>query len=52
LPLPFQIFGEKSLSEIEELQVFVLHLQTLLALLDSSSGTTSNSLWIHYSWSF
>jgi hypothetical protein len=32
--------------------VFVLHLQISLALLDSSFGTTSSSLWIHYSWSF
>jgi hypothetical protein len=32
--------------------VFVLHLQILLVLLNSSFGTTSSSLWIHYSWSF
>jgi hypothetical protein len=32
--------------------VFVLHLQISLALLHSSFGTTSSSLWIHYSWSF
>jgi hypothetical protein len=29
--------------------IFVLHLLTLLVLLDSSFGTTSSSLWIHYS---
>ena len=32
--------------------VFVLHLQISLTLLHSSFGTTSSSLWIHYSWSF
>ena len=32
--------------------IFVLHLQILLVLLGSSFGTTSSSLWIHYSWSF
>jgi hypothetical protein len=32
--------------------IFVLHLQILLVLFDSSFGTTSSSLWIHYSWSF
>jgi hypothetical protein len=32
--------------------IFVLHLQISLALLHSSFGTTSSSLWIHYSWSF
>jgi hypothetical protein len=31
--------------------IFVLHLQILLVLLDLSFGTTSSSLWIHYSWS-
>ena len=31
---------------------FVLHLQISFALLHSSFGTTSSSLWIHYSWSF
>jgi hypothetical protein len=29
--------------------IFVLYLQILLALLDSSFGTTSSSLWINYS---
>jgi hypothetical protein len=28
---------------------YLLHLQILLVLLDSSFGTTSSSLWIHYS---
>jgi hypothetical protein len=32
--------------------IFVLHLQIPLDLLHSSFGTTSSSLWIHYTWSF
>jgi hypothetical protein len=37
---------------LRAIRFFVLHLQILLDLLDSSFGTASSSLWIHYFSSF